>query len=252
MSYDAKQVVEQFHLVFLSLLGRALDKRLYAVKGGCNLRFYFKSFRYSEDLDIDVQTISVTTLQNKVDGILNGKPIDLILKARKIVIQQVTAPKQTPTTQRWKIILSTDQSSLPLNTKIEFSRRGIDLEVRFDPIDSYIISIYNLQSFYANHYTGQAAVLQKIEALIGRSVTQARDIFDLHLLFNQGIKIILPFDRNQMDMKTAVSNALSISFGDFSSQVVSFLSPEYQEQYRDEEIWNRIQLSVIEHLQEEA
>jgi len=45
MYFDAKQVVEQFHLVFLTLLGRALDKRLYAIKGGCNLRFYFKSFR---------------------------------------------------------------------------------------------------------------------------------------------------------------------------------------------------------------
>ena len=34
----------------------------------------------------------------------------------------------------------------------------------------------------ANHYTPRAAYRQKVEALITRSVTQARDVFDLYLL----------------------------------------------------------------------
>jgi hypothetical protein len=39
--------VEQFHLLFLDQLGRKLDKRNYALKGGCNLRFYLRSIRYA-------------------------------------------------------------------------------------------------------------------------------------------------------------------------------------------------------------
>ncbi len=55
--YNVMQYTEQFHLLFLSLLGRKIDKRFYALKGGCNLRFFLESFRYSEDMDLDVETV---------------------------------------------------------------------------------------------------------------------------------------------------------------------------------------------------
>jgi len=35
--YTTIQYVELFHLLFLDQLGRKLDKRFYALKGGCNL-----------------------------------------------------------------------------------------------------------------------------------------------------------------------------------------------------------------------
>ena len=46
--YSPREAVELFHLVLIDLLGRKVDKKLYALKGGCNLRFFFKSFRPSE------------------------------------------------------------------------------------------------------------------------------------------------------------------------------------------------------------
>jgi predicted nucleotidyltransferase component of viral defense system len=47
--------VELFHLVFVrALFSELSDKRLVAIKGGINLRFYFQSVRFSEDLDLDV------------------------------------------------------------------------------------------------------------------------------------------------------------------------------------------------------
>jgi hypothetical protein len=52
------QIVEQFHLLFLAQLGRRLDKTLYVVKGGCNLRFFHRSVRLSEDVDSDVAGFS--------------------------------------------------------------------------------------------------------------------------------------------------------------------------------------------------
>ena len=51
--YSPKATVELIHLVLLDLLGRKVDKKQYALKGGCNLRFFFKSIRYSDDMDLD-------------------------------------------------------------------------------------------------------------------------------------------------------------------------------------------------------
>ena len=47
-----------------------MAKHLYAVKGGCNLRFFFKSIRYSKDLDLDVHTTAKETLRKNVNQIL--------------------------------------------------------------------------------------------------------------------------------------------------------------------------------------
>ena len=58
-TYSALQIRELFHLEFLRCLSRKIRAEFYALKGGVNLRFFFKSFRYSEDMDIDVHTISV-------------------------------------------------------------------------------------------------------------------------------------------------------------------------------------------------
>jgi len=38
------EYVERFHLLFLAQLGHNLDKSCYALKGGCNLRFFSRVF----------------------------------------------------------------------------------------------------------------------------------------------------------------------------------------------------------------
>jgi len=54
-----RQRVELFHLVFLrALVAKGEDKALFCLKGGCNLRFYFESIRYSEDIDLVHSTSS--------------------------------------------------------------------------------------------------------------------------------------------------------------------------------------------------
>src|SRR5579864_975678 len=97
--------IELFHLLFLRQLEEKLDKKLYALKGGCNLRFFFKSIRYSEDIDFDVAIISKGTLENKVSKILDGVVFKRILQGKGLEIAQFNPAKQTETTQRWKIQL---------------------------------------------------------------------------------------------------------------------------------------------------
>ena len=61
--YSAIQIREIFHFFFLHQLTRISDPKLYVLKGGVNLRFYFKSPRYSEDMDLDVVAGGVGTLK---------------------------------------------------------------------------------------------------------------------------------------------------------------------------------------------
>src|SRR5438132_597675 len=137
-NYQPVQYIEQFHLLFLEQLGRKIDKSLYVLKGDCNLRFFLKSIRYSQDIDFDVHTVRAETLQNGVHKILESTPFSSVLRAKGIEILNFTEPKQTKTTQRWKLTLKVPELAFTLNTKIEFSRREMDDRTIFESIDPLI------------------------------------------------------------------------------------------------------------------
>ncbi|OGT36935.1 MAG: hypothetical protein A3F11_09160 [Gammaproteobacteria bacterium RIFCSPHIGHO2_12_FULL_37_14] len=242
--YNPRQSVELFHLLFLSQLGRKVDKKLYVLKGGCNMRFYFKSIRYSEDMDIDIQIINKETLFKNVNKILSSVPFNNILQAHGIEILNISSPKQTPTTQRWKIELKSKQTALPLHTKVEFSRREFENDTIYEPIDSQIIRQYSLLPFMTNHYSIQSMFRQKVRALALRRETQSRDIFDLYLLVSSGNHFEL--DENTIAMlEDAKSKANGIAFEDFKGQVVAYLPEDQQKEYDDASMWNVIVKTII-------
>jgi hypothetical protein len=247
--HNPRQSVELFHLLFLSQLGRKVDKKLYALKGGCNMRFYFKSIRYSEDMDIDIQIVNKDTLFKNVNKLLSSVPFNHILQAQGIEILNVSAPKQTPTTQRWKIELKSKYTALPLHTKVEFSRRKFEDDTIYEPIDSQLIRQYSLSPFMTNHYSIRSMFRQKVRALALRSETQSRDIFDLYLLITSGNQFEL--DRNTIAMlKEAKSKVARIDFSDFKGQVIAYLSEDQQKEYDDVSVWDTIVKTVITSLDE--
>ncbi len=250
--YTAIQYVELFHLLFLDQLGRKLDKRFYALKGGCNLRFYLKSIRYSEDMDMDVHDIPKDKLRGIVAGILKSKPFAQILQVHGIIIGRWSEPKQTETTQRWKAGLTVSGSDVLLPTKIEFSRRGMKGNTVFEAVDPELIRNYRLSPIMANHYDSHSAYEQKVAALITRSAPQARDIFDLNLLLDAGVDRTLSGSKLKSRLHEAVSNAMTVTFDIFKSQVLSYLHPDYQKQYDSEDVWDEIVLKVVEALNKEA
>src|SRR6266404_640314 len=180
------QAVELFHLLFLQQLGARMAKHLYAVKGGCNLRFFFRSIRYSEDLDLDVHTTTKETLRKNVNQIFESSGLNRILRTHRLEIAFLSQPKQTGTTQRWKIHLRSTDTGNELPTKIEFSRRGFDEGVAFEAVDPEVAHLHRLRPILTTHYTLEPAFAQKVEALIHRTETQARDVFDLKLLLDAG------------------------------------------------------------------
>lgn len=244
-----QHIIEIFHLIFLKVLGRKIDSSLIALKGGCNLRFFFKSIRYSEDIDFDVMTIAKVTLQKNVNKLLTGVPFQQILSGQGIEIVHLSEPKQTETTQRWKLGVRLLNSTRTISTKIEFSRRNFDDGCIFESVDSQLIQTYQLQPLFCNHYIEEIAFTQKINALIHRTETQARDIFDMNLLIERGMDLekIKKFNLN---FNCAIENALSIDFSQFKGQVVAYLLPEYQEYYNSGNLWNKIQEKVITVLEQ--
>ncbi|MBI4654735.1 MAG: nucleotidyl transferase AbiEii/AbiGii toxin family protein [Nitrospirae bacterium] len=250
--YTTMQYVELFHLLFFDQLGQKLDKRFYALKGGCNLRFYLKSIRYSEDLDIDIQIFPKDKLRDMVSGILKSKPFTQILQVYGLMIGRWSEPKQTETTQRWKVGLSISESDILLPTKIEFSRRGMKGNTVFEAIDPELVRNYHLSPIMANHYDSHSTYEQKVEALITRSTPQARDIFDLNLLLNTNVDRNISSGKLRNRIHEAKSNVMSVTFEIFKSQVLSYLHPDYQKQYDSASVWDNIVLKVMEALNGET
>jgi predicted nucleotidyltransferase component of viral defense system len=245
---SAIRCVEQFHLLFLVQLSRRVDKRGFVVKGGCNLRFFHRSIRYSEDMDLDVGDVDPLELCDKVRAVLASRPFAQILEARGIRIDHVTEHKQTDTTQRWKLGLQVEGAAVSLPTKIEFSRRGLDEGVAFGSVDASVARAYHLPPLMVSHYDGATAFRQKVGALAGRRETQARDVFDLHHLRAAGGAAGAVAQLDPRIVERATANALTVDFGMFKGQVLAYLPPEDQAHYDSSEVWDTIVLEVVEAL----
>ncbi|HEU4779258.1 MAG TPA: nucleotidyl transferase AbiEii/AbiGii toxin family protein [Steroidobacteraceae bacterium] len=244
-----RQAIEVFHLLFLRSFGARVDKTLFALKGGCNLRFYHRSIRYSEDMDLDMRTMATGTLRSNVEAVLAADPLRQSLRTQELEIAAVTAPKQTSTTQRWKIALSIAGQRDTIPTKIEFSRRALDEGAELAPVEPSIIRRYKLYPVLVQRYNASTAFTQKVAALALRSETQARDIFDLRLLLDAGAA---PLSVSRELLTAAVENAMAISFDDFTGQVVAYLEPEHQKDYRDRASFESMQEQVVDALRAPA
>jgi hypothetical protein len=244
------EAVEYFHLQVSRLLLAGPDKGSFAIKGGCNLRFFFESPRYSEDIDFDVgERVPVHVLKDKMAKLLAGPALTLNLRNRGIEVATTSAPKQTETTQRWKVGLTVRGLSLTQPTKIEFSRRATTEEAVLEAIAPSVLAEHQALTFLAPHYPLGAAVRQKVKALADRREVQARDVFDLGAVLIPRIGGETSALRHDSSvLSAALERAVSLTYGDFKSQVVSYLHPDHRDSVGSPEAWDAIQLKVVEYL----
>jgi len=234
----SREAIEFFQVAFLRELARVLPSTSYAIKGGCNLRMLLGSSRASEDLDIDVRQVASHTLQKHMQKVLAG-PMVQILAAVGITIIESSAPKQTPTVQRWKVSLGSMEERIP--TKVEFSRREFSGTPVLSPISGHIQQRYEVEPFPLSHYDHIEALWQKIHALAGRPISQARDVFDAFFLLSGGTK--LPEKALQFEQR-ALDNLPALSFAAYSSQVLPFLDPDAVVEHGSPDAWERLKLMV--------
>ncbi len=242
---------EVFHFCFLEQLLKISDPNIYILKGGVNLRFYFKSPRYSEDMDIDVLAGSVDTLKKNGYKILNDDGFMRKLKTygiQNIIINDPSKAKQTETTQRFRLRL-VNQAGDELPTKIEFSRRKKEIQTYFSMTERLDIEIgrkYNRLAFLAQHYDANTAITQKIEALAGRKEVQARDAFDIFILDIGGRARTFSSKAISEEVLLEARQALlSIDYKDYETKVLEFLDEKDKVNYSGLQIWTEIQERVM-------
>jgi predicted nucleotidyltransferase component of viral defense system len=241
--------IEVFHLSFLRGLVRAVPPAAVILKGGTNLRFFFGSPRFSENMDFDAADVSVHTLRDETMKVLTSSP--LLDTLRTFVVERVVPPNrstatQTETVQRFKIHLVTTAGE-DLSTKVEFSRRGIGEPVRVEGVAASVLSAYRMMPLVVPHYGAAAAARQKIRALISRRQTQARDVFDLYTLSTHpdlaGVDLRKGLSADEV--ATVADRIYSISRAQYRDTVVAFLSPDDRPTYGSAATWDEVRLRVL-------
>jgi predicted nucleotidyltransferase component of viral defense system len=245
LSYAQK--IEFFHLAFLEVLAKRLDPSRYILKGGANLRYFFGSARYSEDIDIDLARPLPPDLEAKVDSIITSRPLALLLRLGGLEVAEFTTPKQTETTRRWKVALA-GAGGKPVRTKIEFSGRASEGGgYRLEQLPREVVAPYALPAPSVQHYEAAAATAQKVSALVGRSQTQARDVFDLDLLLR-----LRPLPAGELDrglLTEAAERVFELPFDAYRDHVLAFLDSDAIELYDGAEAWERMQVFVAGSLE---
>lgn len=242
---------EFFHLILLRHLALRLIGKPYALKGGICLRFFHRSPRLSEDMDLDVVSrLSVATLKNAVDTVLASRAFLSSLLPHGILRLDVRQPKQTETTQRWKIQLILSHGSL--STKIEFSRRAPTISSVSGIPGATLLARYGLIPFAVPYYDAPTLVVQKIRALASPSRLAVRDAFDLHHLFytvevpSSALAKRIPRE----DIESALEKVDHFRFVDFSEQVTPCLTETLITLYRDRVAFEKLKDEVQQKLLE--
>jgi hypothetical protein len=116
---------EGFHVVLLKALAERLQGRDWVLKGGTNLRLYFSSIRFSEDIDLDVGKDVAGAMQRAIPAALADGDVQRRLRALGILQASLLggrSNKSTDTTLRYKIEL-VGRGGLRPPTKIDVSYR---------------------------------------------------------------------------------------------------------------------------------
>jgi predicted nucleotidyltransferase component of viral defense system len=247
-----RQQREIFHFLFLKKLLKISDQRLFVLKGGVNLRFFFSSPRYSEDMDLDVLAGSVPTLRKNGYRILEDLAFRRSLQPfgiADIILSDPDKAKHTNTTQRFNLhLINIAGESYP--TKVEFSRRTSEDDYILEPIHPKVARLSRSLSFPCQHYTPLSMVSQKLKALANRAHPQTRDVFDLYVLWLGGyLSLPCEISLSEAELLNATENIFSFSYEDYRGQVLEYLEPQQRDEFEGEVVWNLICEKVLTFLE---
>jgi len=247
---------EALHVLVLHQLADAVPSGTLVLKGGVNLRLFFGSRRFSEDLDLDLDRRAHGSFVSAVHATLTGAWLRSRLSAFGIERLDYSGrpAKNTDTTVRFKLGV-VNRGGIRLPTRIEASlRRGpeADIAVR-EPAAAAIAQRYLTRAeevLEVCHYPRAAAVRQKLQALASRTLPQARDVFDLWVLTGGDAASVdhgrLRSGLTTADLEEAGRRAWTIGYQQFRGQVVEFLADEDQRALDSAAEWERRQLFAAE------
>jgi hypothetical protein len=220
-------------------------------KGGVNLRLFFGSVRYSEDMDLDGTAEASTAIRNSLKGLFEDREFNRRLKGFGIRgLDPGEGPnKDTATTFRYKFgVIVGGGVRYPTKVEVSFRKPHAADRAGLDAPDAGILDSYGLEALEVRHYLREAAVRQKIEALGGRREPQARDVFDLQMLVPDApTDAMLGFLAKALRrdrLEEAYRRALAISYREYEGQVFEFLGEEARSRYGAESTWDEMRLQA--------
>jgi Nucleotidyl transferase AbiEii toxin, Type IV TA system len=249
------QLREGFHVLLLNWLGPRLREGAWRVKGGVNLRLFFGSVRYSEDIDLDADASARDAVRRTIqkafeDGHFRRRLVQAGIRG---TVPPVPTPvKNTATALKWKFQV-VGQGGVPQPTKVEVSFRPKHTadEVVVEPANPAVVERYLTaaeQPLLVPRYVRQAAVRQKLVALAGRTTVQARDVFDLYALTGGDLSTIdlagLRATLTDGTLREAYRRAFELPYDAYESKVLEFLEDADRATWSGEAQWERLQYFV--------
>lgn len=242
----AREIV---HLGILRELARIRSGTAVTVKGGVNLRLFFGSPRYSEDMDLDGTAPASHTIRDALKGLVEGASFGRGLRPFGIRgLDPGEGPnKDTGTTFRYKFgVVVTGGIRYPTKVEVSFRNPQSTDRIALASPAPEILKAYGMDPFTIPHYERDAAVRQKLGALGGRREAQARDVFDLFMLVPQAAppELIryLATGLTTSTLKEAHARALAITYDEYVGQVMEFLGEETRATYGGQAAWDEMRL----------
>lgn len=249
-----REAVEAFHIIVLDELAECLEHDLWSVKGGVNLRAFFDSIRFSEDIDLDVVPLKRQAIKTHLLRILKSQPF--LRRLRSIGIQDILTgekeiSKDTETTLRLSRQLVVGGAPYSTTIEVSFREKTPGHERMLAPVIDRLAQRYvgSGRAVKAPHYVRRAALAQKLDALANRTAVQARDVFDICWLVRTDLstvdRIWIANDVGADILRRAGERATEISYGEYSGQVLEYLEPADALPFTGEDAWQSLQLQVI-------
>lgn len=253
------QVREAVHVTLLRRLVERVPEGL-RLKGGVNLRLFFGSVRYSEDMDLDAEPRHRAKLQGVIETILADAGYRRELDALGIEDIRPNDAQRGTGEAGLRLKMQATAAGIGYSTKVEISYRDSSPAAWAAPapVPAKLIARYGGARFEVARYEHAAAVVQKVNALATRGDVQARDIFDLDWLLDEArfpdapepalvrLRAWHPLER----LETARSRCLEIGDDQYRGQVETFLDVDAQRQFAG--TWDAMRLRVHDLLERAA
>jgi hypothetical protein len=246
---------EALHVLLLEKLAETTRPGSFALKGGVNLRLFFGSARYSEDMDLDLAPAAKHAVLSAISRTLKGEWLQrrLLGLGAEGIEYSGRPTKNTDTTVRIKLAV-VNHGGIRLSTKIEMSLRtgtgGEAVEERAaDPVVRKYLAPDG-GGLVVMHHPRPAAIRQKLGALALRRAPQARDVFDLYVLAHGRLSAVeahtLRGSLTTEQLEEARRRVWEFGYADFSDQVLEFLPPDDRRSVGSQEQWEARQLFVVD------
>ena len=255
---SAASAREAVHVFLLKRLEGLSEPGKIVVKGGVNLRLFFGSVRYSEDIDLDGDPSASVAIKDVICGMFEDRAT--IRELRKLGIRGLDPGegpnKDTETTYRHKFgVLTGGGVRYPTKVEVSFRPRYDGDEILTSEPSPDVVRPYLGENFslVLSHYGRGAAVRQKVLALAGRQFVQARDVYDLNVLAPSGQAAeavgSLAHEVDDEILQRAHDRTLEISYDEYRGQVVEFLPGGVRADHKLDVVWDEMRLNVASLLE---